>query len=253
LTAAGKPRLVFLHGVGLDASMWDGVVAELEDDFACLAQTLPGHGGRTAMPPDDIDGYAHDLARQLPDPAAGPLGLVGFSMGAMVAAAFAEIHPHRVHRLVLMNAVHICDRAARDAVMARLAQSQRDGLGALADAAVQRWFSKAFIEAQPDSVAAVRRVLLANDPAAYQRAYRLFAAADEITAHRLPKILCPVLAMTGGEDVNSTPEMSRSIAAAVADGTCLILEGLAHGASIEDPGRVAGALRTFMAREQAHV
>jgi len=59
--------------------------------------------------------------------------------------------------------------------------------------------------------------------------------------------------MTGEMNVNSTPEISRGIAAAVADGTCRVLDGLAHGAPIEDPGRVADALRTFMAREQAHV
>jgi len=233
--------------------MWEGVVAELGDDFACLAVTLPGHGGRAAMPPDDIDDYAHDLVRQLPDLSADPMGLVGFSMGAMVAAAFTEIYADRVDRLVLMNAVHRRDRAARDAVMARLDQSAGNGLGAIADAAVARWFSSAFIEAHPEAVEGVRRVLLANDPGAYQRAYGTFATADEKTAARLPGILCPVLAVTGENDVNSTPEMSRKIAAAVADGTCRILEDLAHGAPIEDPGRVAEALRTFMAREQTHV
>jgi len=233
--------------------MWDGVVAELEDDFACLAVTLPGHGRAAVMSPDDIDDYAHDLARELPGPAAGSFGLVGFSMGAMVAAAFAEIYADRVDKLVLMNAVHRRDRAARDDVMARLDQSARNGLGAIAGAAVARWFSKGFIEAHPEIVEAVRRVLLANDPDAYQRAYGTFATADEKTAARLPGILCPVLAMTGEKDVNSTPEMSRGIAAAVADGTCLVLDGLAHGAPIEDPGRVADALRRFMAKEQAHV
>jgi len=233
--------------------MWDGIAADLEHDFACFAVTLPGHGGRAAIPPDDIDGYAYDLARQLSDPSVGPFGLIGFSMGAMVAAAFAEIYPDRVYRLVLMNAVHRRDRAARDAVMARLDQSAQDGLSAIANAAVARWFSNTFIQAHPDIVEGVRRVLLANNPDAYQRAYRTFATADEKTAARLPKILCPVLAMTGENDVNSTPEMSSGIAASVADGRCLILENLAHGAPIEDPGRVADALRTFMAKEQAHV
>jgi len=167
--------------------MWDGIVAELEDDFACLTVTLPGHGGRaTAMPPDDIDDYAHDLARQVPDLSADPMGLVGFSMGAMVAAAFTEIYAERVDRLVLMNAVHRRDRAARDAVMTRLEQSAQNGLGAIADAAVARWFSRAFIEARPGIVEGVRRVLLANDPDAYQRAYRTFATADE-----KPRRACP--------------------------------------------------------------
>ena len=51
-TGGGGPVLVFLHGLMMDASLWDEVVAELSVDHRCVAPTLPLGAHRHPMRPD---------------------------------------------------------------------------------------------------------------------------------------------------------------------------------------------------------
>jgi pimeloyl-ACP methyl ester carboxylesterase len=48
------PPLVMLHGLMMDASLWDDVIADLESDYRCIAPTLPLGAHRYGMR-DDAD------------------------------------------------------------------------------------------------------------------------------------------------------------------------------------------------------
>lgn len=237
--------MVFVHGVGLDRGMWDGVIECLSPRYTCIAFDMPGHG-ETPLPSGEVTltSYAEALAAAVAE--ADRPAVVGFSMGAMVAQAFAARHPEALSRLVLMNAVFRRDPAQRAAIEERLALAERDGPQALIDAAIERWFTDAARTAMPDSIAAARRRLEANDPAQFLAAYRVFARADAELAPLAARIGCPVLAMTAEHDRNSTPAMTHALAAALPEGRAEILPGLAHGAPIEDPARVAAALDAFL-------
>ena len=82
-----RPTIVLLHGVGLDHTMWDPVVALLAGDADVVTPDLPGHGARPPAPAgvtlaDLADGVAADipprftsgriLARRPGRPAPGP-------------------------------------------------------------------------------------------------------------------------------------------------------------------------------------
>src|SRR5438105_4384301 len=51
-SADDRPTIVLLHGLMMDASLWDGTIAELSVDHRCIAPTLPLGGHRLAMRPD---------------------------------------------------------------------------------------------------------------------------------------------------------------------------------------------------------
>jgi len=51
-TGGGGPTLVLLHGLLMDASLWDGVVADLARDHRCVVPTLPLGAHREAMRAD---------------------------------------------------------------------------------------------------------------------------------------------------------------------------------------------------------
>lgn len=98
--------LVLLHGWGMNAAVWQPLVAELEADFRCLALDLPGHG---ASPPvsvvgDDnsvlLDAWLDALETQLPQ----QFYLCGWSLGGMLALAVMERWPQRVKGCVLLAA-----------------------------------------------------------------------------------------------------------------------------------------------------
>lgn len=51
-TGGRGPTLVLLHGMMMDATLWDGVIAELCADHRCIAPTLPLGAHRRPMDPD---------------------------------------------------------------------------------------------------------------------------------------------------------------------------------------------------------
>jgi len=48
-TGGDRPVLVLLHGLMMDASLWDGATADLSADHRCVAPTLPLGAHRHAM------------------------------------------------------------------------------------------------------------------------------------------------------------------------------------------------------------
>src|SRR5499427_10192805 len=51
-TGGSGPVLVLLHGLMMDASLWDDVIADLSADHRCVAPTLPLGAHRRSMNAD---------------------------------------------------------------------------------------------------------------------------------------------------------------------------------------------------------
>ncbi len=92
--AAGVPALtvVLLHGISSSAASWLDVALALPPDWRVLAWDAPGYGASTALPqshPRDAD-YAARLQAWLAQEVTGRFLLVGHSLGALMAAAYAS-------------------------------------------------------------------------------------------------------------------------------------------------------------------
>ena len=106
--ASPAPRLVFLHGAGLNAHTWDATLTALLSSHlgaSALALDLPGHGDSSWR--DDADYRAHTLA---PDVVAAlrewtttPVVLIGQSLGGLTAAAVAALAPDVVARVIVID------------------------------------------------------------------------------------------------------------------------------------------------------
>jgi 3-oxoadipate enol-lactonase len=99
----GVPTLVLLHGVTLDVETnWSGAVPTLAQHFRVLALDLRGHGGGpAARVPYRLEDCADDVAAAVRALRAGPVIVVGYSMGGMVAQAFWQRHRELTAGLVL--------------------------------------------------------------------------------------------------------------------------------------------------------
>ncbi|MEW5771720.1 MAG: pimeloyl-ACP methyl ester esterase BioH [Pseudomonadota bacterium] len=87
---------LFLHGWGLHGGIWAETLAQVPG----RAPDLPGYGDAPLLAPYTAEAIADALAADL----AGPVDLVGWSMGGMVTLALAARHPDKVARLVLVGA-----------------------------------------------------------------------------------------------------------------------------------------------------
>jgi pimeloyl-ACP methyl ester carboxylesterase len=93
---SGQMTLVLSHGWTLDHTSWDRVAEALAGQVRIVRHDHRGHGGSAPAPAGTatIAQIADDLAELIADRVpAGPIVLVGHSMGGMAAMALAERHP----------------------------------------------------------------------------------------------------------------------------------------------------------------
>lgn len=240
VTSGNGPLVVLIHGVGLQADAWRRQIDALSTEFTVMAIDMPGHGA-SAVPDADMTlaDYSDVITSALPE----PVLVVGHSMGAMIALDMAIRFPDRVRGVAALNAIYKRSAAARDAVMARAASL--DGR-AMVDPTVtlERWFGAALTSERE----ACRSWLQDVDPAGYAMAYRVFASADGPSDQQLRSLPCPALFVTGSEEPNSTPNMSRNMAALAPKGRAIIVDHAAHMMPMTHARHVITALQEF-ARE----
>lgn len=242
----GAP-LVLLHGVGLDHTLWDELAPLLEARFDVLRYDLLGHGAAPGIHGvARIEDFIAQLDAELDLAGWRKACVLGYSMGGLIAGAYAAARPQRVDRLVLLSTVFQRTPDEVQAVMARLEAAATQDVQAAAAVSLKRWFTPAFQAARPERVAAIGQRLVRNDRANFLAAYRLFAHGDPVLAQAAPDIACPTLVMTGDEDVGSTPRMSRGLARALPDARLRVVDGQRHMLPVEAPDAIATALHAFL-------
>jgi pimeloyl-ACP methyl ester carboxylesterase len=246
--AGTGPDVVLLHGVGLDRTLWDRCVPGLVRDHRVTTLDLRGHGSSAPAPAGtSLGDLADDVLEVIDAVAAGRVHLVGFSLGALVAAHLAQQHPDRVATLSLVSSVALRAPEERESVLRRL-EAARSDLPAAVDAAVARWFDPGWRRREPALVADVRRILMANDAASYLACYAVFAVGDQEVGPVLGEITAPTLAITGSEDPGSTPEMTHRLAEAIPDAYAVVVEGARHLLPLERPHELVAAVSKHFER-----
>jgi 3-oxoadipate enol-lactonase/4-carboxymuconolactone decarboxylase len=241
--AADKPVLVLLNSIGLDLSLYDLAVPHLTPDFRVLRLDTRGHGASDAPAGDySLDLLADDLLAVMDAANVAKAAICGTSLGAMIAMALAPRAPERVEALILACTSPAMDPSTWDQ---RLALIRAEGLGAIVEAVLGRFFSDDFRARRPDVIDTVRAGILAQSPDGYcgcSAAIRDMALLD-----RLPAITAPTLVLTGAKDI-ATPFEGHGdrIVAAIPDARHAVVEG-AHLPSLEAPVAFAGAVRGFLA------
>ncbi len=95
------PPLVLLHGWGMHSGLWRPLVARLESQYAITVIDLPGLGrsADTLPEPYSLPALLELLADVVPPQATW----LGWSLGGIVALAFAQRYPQQVERLITLG------------------------------------------------------------------------------------------------------------------------------------------------------
>jgi 3-oxoadipate enol-lactonase len=235
------PRIVLIHSLALDASIWDGVVSRLGDRAEVLTYDCRGHG-RSARPagPFTTELFARDLL-QLLDHVGWQKAIVGgCSMGGCVAQAFAGQYVSRAAALALIDTTAWYGVDAPKTWRERAAAAQAKGLAGLVDFQMTRWFGDAFRAAHPELVNTAIGVFLANDLACYAASCILLGDAD--LRHFLPQLALPVTVIVGEEDYATPLAMAQQLHQAIAGSTLTILPKARHLTPMECPDLIAAQL-----------
>jgi pimeloyl-ACP methyl ester carboxylesterase len=242
----GEP-IVFIHGVGMNKDVWEPQLDAFAATYRVVVYDMLGHGG-SPLPPAEptLSNYAGQLCRLLDALGIDRANIVGHSMGSLVALAFAMTHPDRVLRLVALNAVYDRTPEQRAAIETRAATLAREGMDATLDGTLARWFGELEEGPVAEKARQVRTWLEAVDPIGYARTYGLFATSDDAFVGKLERLAMPALFLTGEYDLNSSPEMSRRMAAIAPNGVARVVPGERHMMSFTSPETINPILREFL-------
>ncbi|MFM0336290.1 alpha/beta fold hydrolase [Paraburkholderia fungorum] len=247
-----RATVVLIHGVGMNQTVWSPQIEALTASYRVAVYDMLGHGDSalpTAAP--TLDEYAAQLEALLDAMRIERAHVIGHSMGALVALEFALTHPQRTLSVTALNAVYDRTPAQREAVMTRAATLGDVPLDTGVDATVSRWFGDPVPGHLTQAAQAVRGLLLSVDPVGYARTYRLFACSDAAHVGRLADLAVPALFLTGECDPNSSPAMSRAMAAAAPFGRAEIIANERHMMNVTDPEGVNERLLAFLAEVSA--
>jgi pimeloyl-ACP methyl ester carboxylesterase len=234
------PVVVLLHGIGSGAASWLDVAVALGGQARVLAWDAPGYGASTPLPmpaPTAAD-YAQRLHELLVALRIGRCVLVGHSLGALMAGAFAVDRGRcMVTQLVLISPARgygAADQAAeRQQVLAtRLGKLHRLGIDGMAAEAPGRMLSAA---AGASARAWVQRNAALLNPQGYEQAVHLLCGGD-LLAHA--PLAMPVSVFCGDADQITPPEACRRVAAGLGAPFELIPRA-GHASPVEQSASVA--------------
>ena len=244
------PVVVLSHALGCDLTMWEPVAALLQSRYTVLRYDHRGHGHSEApQGPYSIDMLADDVAALIEAQGLGPVHFVGLSMGGMTAQALAARHPQHVKSIVVANSAQVYDEAARAMWQGRIKTVESSGMTAIAEGAMQRWFTPEFRADEQGSgaatVAALRQRLEKVQSAPYMASCQAIANLDCRAGNA--RISCPTLVIGGTRDEATPVALSQAIVASIAGAQLRTLDA-AHLSAVEQPVAFAGLLDEFFAR-----
>jgi pimeloyl-ACP methyl ester carboxylesterase len=263
-TGGDGPVLVLLHGLMMDASLWDGPIASLSLEHRCVAPTLPLGAHRHSMRPDadlSLPGIARLVAEFMDRLELTEVTLVGNDTGgALVQLLMAEDLSPALGRAVLVS----CDAfdnfppglTGKTLVAAgrlspglfglfmqqlRLRPVRRlpiafGWLTKRGDVSVARWMRPVLTQAgiRRDTVRVLRAV------AASARADLLVTAAE-----RLPEFKHPALVVWASEDRVMPREHGSRLAALLPVGQLVEVEDSYTLIPLDQPARLAEIIGEF--------
>jgi len=236
----GAP-LLFANSLGTDLHLWDGVLAHLPAGFRIIRYDKRGHGASSVPPaPYTMGALVRDAEALLDHLGIRGAAFVGLSIGGLIGQGLAVKRPDMVRALVLSNTAAKIGTA--EMWQARIDAVRTGGIEAIADAVMNRWFSRDFLAA--GDVAAWRDMLVSQPPEGYIGCSAAIAGTDFFTP--TSGLRLPVLGLAGSEDGATPPDLVRETVALVPGSQFHLFRRAGHLPCVERPADFAGVLADFL-------
>jgi len=239
--------VVFSNSLGTDYRLWDQVLPLLPKGLRIIRYDKRGHGLSSCPDaPYSMGGLVRDAEQLLDHLNVRDCLFVGLSIGGMIAQGLA------VKRMDLVRAMVISNTGAKigtPEMWDQRIQGVRDGgIEALADAVMERWFSKAF-RATP-ALAAWRNMLTRTPDEGYIGCSQAISGTDFYAT--TATLGLPTLAIAGSEDGSTPPDLVRETAELIKGSKFHLIRGAGHLPCVEKPEEFARVLTDFI-KETGHV
>lgn len=240
--ADGAP-VIFSNSLGTDFRIWDRVLPMLPGGLRVIRYDKRGHGlSDLARGEWGMGDHVADAATVMKWAGATDAVIVGLSVGGMIAQGLAAERPDLIRGMVL------CDTGAKigspDMWAARIASLRADGLDAMGDAVMERWFSRAFRAEKGGELAIWRNMLTRTPLEGYINVSAAIAETD--LRDSTTRLRIPTMAMVGDEDGATPPDLVRETAEMIPGSSFHIIGGAGHLPCIEKPMETAQLITDFL-------
>ena len=246
-----NPLIVLAHPLGMSQAVWDDVIPALLPRYRVLTWDLPGHGASQAVSGTQIT--PADLAEEV-------LALValagvqrfhfaGTSIGGVVGQQLIAAHPDRLLSATLTNTGAVIGNP--DLWNTRAGRVRQEGLEAMAEEIVPRWFAPATFEASPALKAGWCVQMGRGDDESYAQLCEMLGR-DTFTG-KLSGKRAKVQLFGGSEDLATPPTTLEALAKELDDAPLEVFDGVGHVPSVEAPALFAQKLLAVLAMDLGDV
>ena len=241
LADADAPSVVFLHGAGMDHTVWVMPARYFaRQGFRVIAPDLPGHGRSSGAALDSVDAMADWLSELAATLKISSMAVVGHSMGSLIACTLAARRPELVRQLILLGT------SAPMPVTERLLDAARDNHPA-AVAMANTWsHARGRLGGNENPgmwmMAGGARLIERSHPGVF---HTDLAACNAYDPAVIEQISAPALVITGSTDQMTSPAAGRRVFDALAlraEAHLVELPGSGHSMLSEYPNEVLDAL-----------
>lgn len=233
--------LVFVHGVGSTAAIWDRQLKAFCDSHRCVAIELRGNG--VPKPEPDASqinrpGFALDVLSVCDNLGIDRFTIVGCSLGGVVAFELWQRNSPRIESMVIVGsfARYPDGRAYADSIKEAVKQA-----GSMAVFAQQRAAKMAL---PPERLEETLDQMACKEVPSYLAATEATWTGDYSAT--LPMINVPVLVACGEHDTIAPPELSRRIADGIPGARFALVPEAGHVANADNAPAFNAMLANFL-------
>ncbi len=242
---AGAPWLVFSNSLCTTAAMWDDQAAALKGKHRVLRYDQRGHGGTDA--PGGryaFDTLVEDAVALMDALGVARAHFAGLSMGGATALGLAEQHPGRIASIIVCDSPCMSTPASSQQWEERIAIAQKQGMEALVEPTITRWFPPETVAKNPPHLDQLRAMIGATPVSGFIGCAA--ALADHNYNAKVETVTCPALFMVGEKD-GAAPAAMKAMHARLNGSRYVELSGAGHISNMDRPAEFTKAIAEFVA------
>jgi len=239
------PVLILSHSLASSLIMWDPQMDALKSHFQILRYDVRGHGGTEAPKgPYTLKLLVEDVMGLIDSLDIRSIHWVGLSMGGMIGQGLALDHADRLKSLALCDTASFVSEEAQPLWQERFDAVRGEGMQALVDATMERWFTPFFLRLNPPMVQKIRQEILKTPVEGYVGCGEAIRRLNYMD--RLGEINLPTLIIVGEEDPGTPVSSAQAIHERIAESKLVILPSARHLSNVEQPEAFNSALLGFL-------
>ena len=241
--------LVFLHGIGGGHAAWERQLPFFESrGHQVLAWDAPGYGGAPPVAPYSFENVARSLESAIDALNAGPVVLVGHSMGGMIAQEGYAYFPQKIRALALTFTSAAFGGSSSDFAQSFIdARIKPLDLGRTMDEIAARLMPTMHGGASdPSGLMLAARIMAGVPPGTYRQAVAMLTTFDRRA--QLERIQVPTLVMAGSDDMIAPAAVMERMAKKIPGADYVCLPGCGHLGPMDQPKVFNDTLLAFLER-----